>query len=369
MTGGGVRRSRRLLAIGYQGFENIGDEAILSGIEVVLANGPATVGAIVCGPKPASVVGFPSARRISSARLLPTPRALRALWASDGLLLAGGGLIHDHWPTVIPRYLAWIALARALGKRVIWLGVGVGPIHCASLRWLARISRQLSTLALVRDPASAELLGGVGLRVGITPDPAFFNHRPPRRVVSDQDGELAIIIRGPTPRDKHGADALAAALIDVCTMGPRRGWHPVLLTMAGPADAPFAERLRRRARDHGMAFEIASLATTPADALERLAACRAVISVRLHGLVLAALAGVPCVPVAYDAKVRAAAVQLGIGDLVVALEDVTAERLFSRLGDAIAPGRREDVAVRLDRMRDQQSLVADRLANAAGATW
>lgn len=360
-----ARRPRRLLSIGYQGFGNIGDEAILTGIEAILADGRVMVDAIVCGPEPASVVGFPSARRIPSARLLPTRRALRALWASDGLLLSGGGLIHDHWPTVIPRYLAWIVLARTFGKRVVWVGVGVGPIRRPWLHGLAKLARRLTTLALVRDLASAELLD-VGRQVDVAPDPAVFNSRPTRRA-GDQAGELAMIIRGPTPGHHDDADALAAGLIDAWEMGSQLGWRPALLTMAGRADDVFSDLLRRHARDRGIAIAIAPLAATPSAALDRLAACRAVISVRLHGVILAAVAGVPCVPVAYDAKVHAAAAQLGIGDLVVDQVDVTAERLFSRVRDASSSDRREQVEARLQDLREQRAWVADRLATALKA--
>ena len=357
---------RRLLAIGYQGFGNLGDEAILTGMEALLADVPVTVSAVVCGPQPGSVVGFPSARRITSARLLPTPAALRALWASDGLLLSGGGLIHDHWQSVIPRYLAWIALARVLGKRVVWVGVGVGPIRRGWQRVLARVARRLTALALVRDVASADLLGGVRDGLEVMPDPAVFNERPMRAAGAGTTGQLAIIIRGPAPGQRELADALAAALVDTCAAAGQRGLDPVVLAMAGRADDGFVARVRRRAQERGMEIPITALGPTPAAAMERLAACRAVISVRLHGVLMAALAGVPCVPVAYDAKVRAAAAQLGIEELAVALEDVTPDRLLASVTEAMEPGRQDRVETMLDAMRGQRALVAGRVAAALG---
>lgn len=359
-----MSRSRRLVAVGYQGFGNLGDEAILTGIEAILVDARVTVAAVVCGPEPASVVGFPSAARIVSARLLPTPAALRALWASDGLLLSGGGLIHDHWPTVIPRYLAWIALARALGKRVVWVGVGVGPIRSRSLRGLAWLARRLTNMAIVRDPSSADLLGGVGERLVVAPDPAVFNARPIRSASAPGAGELAIVIRGPTPGHRDRADTTASALVDTCEAARRRGLRPVVLTMAGRADAEFAALVRDRARARGETIPIAPLGSTPAAAMQRLASCRAVISIRLHGMILAALAGVPCVPVAYDAKVRAAATQLGIEDLVVEQGAMTADSLLERVAEASLPQRVERVEACLEALRGQRRRVAGRIASA-----
>lgn len=368
MTESAIGETRRLVAVGYQGFGNIGDEAILTGIEAILADGRTTVRAIVCGPDADSVVGFPTARRIVSRRMLPSSAALRELWAGDGLLLSGGGLIHDHWPSVIPRYLAWIVLARALGKRVVWIGVGVGPISRPWQRMLARLARHLTTLALVRDSASADLLGGPGERVAVMPDPAVFNVRPAHRADPDGAHELAIIVRGPTPRHRRGADVLAAAVVGAYEAAPAHGWRPVLLTMAGAADDPFVSLLYQAAARRGLTIEITPLGSTPAAAMQRLARCGAVISVRLHGLILAALAGVPCVPVAYDAKVRAAADELGIGDLVVDQARVTVADLLERLERATGRERRERVDGRIREMRERLRGVADRVAAAMGSS-
>ena len=358
--------TRRLLAVGYQGFENVGDEAILTGIESILGDGRATVSAIVCGPVPGSVVGFPGARRISSPRLLPTGPALRALWASDGLLLSGGGLIHDHWPSVIPRYLFWIVLARALGKRVAWLGVGVGPISRGWQRVLARLALRLTTIALVRDAASTELLGGVGGRLEIVPDPAIFNPRPDPDSRGKRTDGLAIIIRGPAPVQRDQAHRWATQVVEVCAEAPALGWRPTLLTMAGPTDGAFVDLVRRLGAERDASLEIASLDSTPEAAIGRLATFGAVISMRLHGLLLAALAGVACVPVAYDAKVRAAAIELGIGDLVVEPAALTAQVLLDRLAVAADPACRRRVEERVTRLRDRREAVADRIVAGLG---
>lgn len=364
----GTRRpggERRILVIGYQGFANIGDEAILTGIEALLAGEVVRVAGVVCGPYPASVAAFPSATRISAPRLLPTQASLRALWSSDALVLGGGGLIHDHWPIVIPRYLGWIAIARLFGKRVVWVGVGVGPIRRRFHRLLARLATRLTTLALVRDRASAELLGGETARVAVIPDPTCFNpfaSEPP----GSRNDELAIILRGPTPRDARHAGALAAGLAEVYRLAGARGWRPVLMTMGGPADEPFLTNLRQRLSEPGPSVAVEQLGPTPRHAIERLAEVGGVISVRLHGLVLASLAGAACVPVAYDDKVSAAAAELGIADLVVATSEVRGALLLDRLAQARSPERMRLVRDRVDAIRQRMPEVAERVMVALG---
>lgn len=346
-----------LFALGYQGFGNLGDEAILTGIEAILDQSGLTIDALVCGPRPDAVVGFLRARRLPSPRLLPTWSAIRALRSSRGLVLAGGGLLHDHWPTVIPRYVAWILLARLLRRRVVWIGVGVGPIRRRTHRFLARFACRLAALALVRDSTSAALLGGERRRVRVIPDPALFNPPPPP-VASDSDPALAIIVRAPVPADGDRAPHLAATLVEVAEAAFARGWRPTFMTMAGDADRDFTTRLLAVAAERGVSAEMRSLGPTPRAAVTTLAACRGVVTVRLHGLLLAAVAGVPAVAVAYDAKVNAAARQLGLGDLVVDLASLTTDDIMSRLELAGEPARRVKLAAEIDRVRSQLPDVA-----------
>ena len=52
---------------------------------------------------------------------------------------------------------------------------------------------------------------------------------------------------------------------------------------------------------------------------------------RLHGLILGALAGVPSVAIGYDPKVMQAAILLGLGDVAVAVDGATAAALRDAL--------------------------------------
>jgi polysaccharide pyruvyl transferase WcaK-like protein len=52
-------------------------------------------------------------------------------------------------------------------------------------------------------------------------------------------------------------------------------------------------------------------ASTPEQAMQQFQAASLVVAMRLHGLILAALAGSPCAALSYDPKVTAAAESLG----------------------------------------------------------
>ena len=68
----------------------------------------------------------------------------------------------------------------------------------------------------------------------------------------------------------------------------------------------------------------------PAAALDQFAGASLVLAMRLHGLVLAALAGAPCAALSYDPKVAAAAAAIGCP------LQVLGESVVSSLGDSWA---------------------------------
>ena len=341
-------RSRRAAIVGFHGFGNLGDEMILAGIEVLLRPVPITVTAIFGGPGLAGTTAFPDADRHVMARLLPSPAALRVLRRVDLLLLGGGGLINDHWPAVIPRYLAWIVAARIAGAEVAWIGVGVGPIRRRAWRWLARLAAGLSSTVLVRDHASARLLGGPSSRIRVIPDPALLLERPATR---DRTAWLGMIGRPPVHAGGPDEDGMLDLLVSLAAAGRSAGLEPRLLMMAPSVDHAFTMRLADRLEADGPRPAIEVLGPTPEGAAEQIASMRAVVSVRLHGLLLSALAGVPCVPIAYDAKVTAAAEQLGIGDLVIHPDSMSGAVAERTLAGAQQPDRMAVVAERVSRLR------------------
>jgi polysaccharide pyruvyl transferase WcaK-like protein len=341
-------QTARATILGYQGFGNVGDEAILTGLEAALDGSRIDVTDVICGAS-APVAGFPNAERLPSRRLLPSVSAVKRLRASKLLILSGGGLIHDHWAIVIPRYLAWTLLARSLGVPVVWAAIGVGPIERASFRRLAGLIVDSTTSLTVRDKRSQEWIAKVrpGRVVDVAADPAFFNAVPPRP--ASRRG-LALIGRLPTPRDAAQGDRVVATLAELARehdADPR-----AIITMAGELDEPFLARLREGIGP-GVKPPIHRLGPDPKRALELISTFDAVISVRLHGLIFCALTGVPCVPIAYDEKVRSAAERLGLGDLVVDLADVSPALLRERLAQVRTPDRMATVAAKVAGFRDE----------------
>ena len=353
------RRTIRATVFGLQGLGNLGDEMILAGIEKLLAPLPIEVTALFGGPRLAQTPAYPSARRHTTWRLLPNPNALRVLGRHDVFVVGGGGLINDYWPGLIPRMLLWIVAARLRGAHPVWIGVGVGPIRRRPWRMLARLAARLSTTVLVRDEPSARILGGPSRRVRVIPDPALFLD-PPRRRRPPSD-VLGMIVRPPVDDREPHVTRLVEAIAALAVAGRSAGLRPLLLMMCPAVDAAFAERVADRLARDADRPSIEALPTSPEGALRYVAGLPAMVSVRLHGVFLAAVAGVPCVPIGYDIKVASAADRLGLGDLVVdpaqPIHGVAAEMLSA----ARDPERVRLVAHRVAAMREQANGIRNML--------
>ena len=102
---------------------------------------------------------------------------------------------------------------------------------------------------------------------------------------------------------------------------------------------------------------------TPHERIGILTTCDAVIGMRLHSVIFAAAAGVPVVGLAYDPKVSQLADELGIGDLVIDLQDLDADTVFDRTAAALelATERRDAIAGRVELLR-RRALMSEEAA-------
>ena len=296
------------------------------------------------------MVAFPAAARVRTTRYLPSIAAWGALRRADALMISGGGLMNDYWPTVIPRYLAWCLVGRLAGCRVVWVGAGVGPVRRRVWRWLAGLAFMASRVVLVRDQASEDWVRRChrGAKVRIIADPAFF--LPVIPATDPVPSGVAIVARGPTPVDTALTDDLVRSLALLATTLRARGERVELISMQPDEDRAFIGSIQEAvAAQRGTALPVTWLPPDPTTALALFATFDRLVTVRLHGLILGALAGVPSVAIGYDQKVVQAATLLGLNDVAVAVDGATATALEDAL-DRLAsdPGRRDKVREAID---------------------
>jgi len=297
MSGGG-----KVLLCGYYGEHNLGDDALL---EVLLSQLPPGWEPLVTARDQAIVqhcFGVATTDRRSLAGVL------RALTGCDALVLGGGSLLQDSTSfKSLLYYAALIISARFLGKRVGLWGQGLGPLHRRRSRLLVRNLLPLAHAISWRDPASASLAADWGIEASVGSDPVW----------------------GLLPRPWHGAGGPIVLCWRPVAQLQGAAWRPYLealdqlaadsdraviwlpfhqeqdrgLLQALHADGLVPSRLMERSRELAV--------DDPAAALEQFSGASLVLAMRLHGLILAALAGAPCAALSYDPKVAAAAGAIG----------------------------------------------------------
>jgi polysaccharide pyruvyl transferase CsaB len=291
-----------VLLCGYYGEHNLGDDALL---EVLLDQLPEGCVPLVTARDQDEVTERFGVACVDRTRL---GRVIAALADCDALVLGGGSLLQDATSfTSLLYYVALILLARMQGKPAILWGQGLGPLRRRRSRLIARAALHQVTAISWRDPASAAVASSWGVQGVVGSDPVW---ALPQGVWRGHGGPIVVCWR-PLPRlGETEWRSLLTALADLAAAKDRQVlWLP----FHHQQDPGLLQQLEASgwlppvlaARSHE------EWAETPRQAMELFERAGLVVAMRLHGLILAALAGAPCAALSYDPKVAAAASALG----------------------------------------------------------
>lgn len=321
----------KVLISGYYGFANLGDEAILE----VLTN------ALIDAGHQVTVLSANCARTEylhgrHGVKAVPRLTGIvPALLRHEVLISGGGGLLQDATSrTSLEYYLTLMRLAKLCKRRVIVYGQSIGPLTRAGERSMVNVLER-NVLLAVRDGRSQRYLASLGLDATLTADPALLLERPtsnpsdPQRQRDPQyDPQhdpvkpLLIIPRGDKPQIQA---ALERALVTFREQPAHRDL-PLAVMALSPDDQAAARALQQQARNVQIWH-----ADSPDVALDRIASAQGVLSVRLHGLVLAAASGVPYSGIAYDPKVRVFLEATGAACWQLPEDEIALSRAFGQV--------------------------------------
>ncbi len=273
----------RVLISGYYGFGNLGDEALLAGILGGLrAQGHTPV--VLSGDPVATsrLHGVEAVQRVAGLPL--------ALLRADALVSGGGGLLQDRTSRrSLDYYLGAIRLARMLGKRVVVYGQSLGPLSDGAQ---LAVGRALKGLPLaVRDERSMRLASEMGLKANLVADPALLL-KSDSSTTAKEEAPVLLVPRGGEPQLNGALADLAVELAESGVPLAAMAFHP-------REDGQEVERLKALVPSLAVWDE-----SDPQAAVALLQGARYVVSVRLHGCILAAAAGVGFAGLSYDPKVK-----------------------------------------------------------------
>ncbi len=298
----------RIALSGYYGFDNAGDEALLSAITMSLKRLRPDLEFLVFSGNPQKTQRL---HGVEAVYYMHPLQVLRGLLRSD-LLISGGGSIFQDVTSgrSLAYYISVVALAKLLGKPVIFYAQGVGPINRPLSRLLMRLVANRVDLITLRDEDSWQLLREIGVNrpeIRVTSDPVFAL-RPLPQDYESVDTKLAEIINPDKPvlgvsvrqwPALEGYQPELACCLDELAL---QGYQILFIPMAYPDDLAASQR-------------VASFMKRPAVLLDEDLSSREhlalisrmnfIIGMRLHALVFAASMGVPFAGISYDPKVDA----------------------------------------------------------------
>lgn len=275
----------RVLVSGYYGFGNLGDEALLSGLLTGLKQMGHTPVVLSSDPR--------TTRQHHDVEAVHRVRGLAmAMARADALISGGGGLLQDVTSRrSLDYYLGVIRFARKAGKRTVVYGQSLGPLSTAGLDAVARTLRGMPVA--VRDTQSIKLAADIGINAELVADPALLLAKAGLEPVPEPDEAPVVLVpRGGQPQLNEALEELALELVEAGVPVAGMAFHP-------REDSASVSRLRRMVPQLDVWVESDPIAT-----LRRFERARYVVSIRLHGCILAAAAGVGFAGISYDPKVK-----------------------------------------------------------------
>lgn len=284
-----------------------------------------------------------------------TLNSVKHIKKADLLLIGGGGIIQSS--TSLANLLfhlsrTWIAML--LGTPFAITGIGAGPIPHKLGRILTRWAINNAKSISVRDHESADYLRALGINreIPIYTDLAF---GLPKIKVSRKKTEatlrIGISLRpdvGPRKARLNYNNALELGLkiVEGILSTEKNLGRKIHITFISFNDEQDLEIGRNIAQIHNASarIDLCPASTTPLDRIKFLANLDLTIAMRLHCIILSALASTPSIGIPYDPKVKVALEALQQNDLV--LEDGSSPLQIQTLLTRIIPdleNRREAI--------------------------
>jgi polysaccharide pyruvyl transferase CsaB len=300
---------------GYYGFDNAGDEAVLYSIIKELRRLKPELKIIVLSNNPVKTKFTFGVEAVTRWHL---PSVVSVIREASLLISGGGSLLQDvTGPKSIIYYLGVVGIAQAMRVPTFFYSQGIGPVTGLLGKKLIPLVADRVDKITVRDNQSARLLESLGVtkpKVIITPDPVLgidpegVNLSRGEKLLGPLgEGSLGRI--GLTLRDWPGMEELLPSLAKWCNDCASQGWEIVIMPFHLPEDRVLGERLLNiMAQERNFSQEkcvILEGGYLTEEYLSIIGNLDFLISMRLHGLIMAGVMGVPMAGISYDPKVDA----------------------------------------------------------------
>lgn len=335
-----MKHSPNIVICGNYGATNLGDEAILESIlqfvhkavpgahvTVVSANPALTASQHHVNVVPKIPSGFRSFFSAFFGKKLK--KTLDAYRHADAIIFGGGGLFSDEKPRAIFIWSMQILPALLMKKPVFCFGQSVGPLMMKMSRRMVKFLFRRMKVVIVRDEASRGLLEKIGVRhAEYVPDPVFglnIGKNSHHSSAGDRDHHVLFSIR-PWLRHPEKNYETLARFID--WLYETYHLKTFFVPFQSNQDDDSKEMLAIAARlEHREAAKVLAYNEDLTDVVQLMKKSTAVIGMRLHSLILAAITETPFLGLSYSLKVTEAVRQLGMGNYFCEYRDLDLQTL------------------------------------------
>lgn len=292
--------------LGYYGYGNRGDDALLSAILDDFGRISDTFSPIVLSHRPEITKSEYGVESINRFNIFKMRRAMKRA----KLFIAGGGsLIQDVTSTKsLMYYLYCIRLAKSLGLKVMLYANGIGPVIKNRNRKKAAEVLNLADVITLRDADSLDFLKSLGVtkpQISVTADPAFGIKKgddgAARKILSDmgvEGGFVCVSVRALTEKDGSFINGLAGMMDYI---SESYGVTPLFIPMQYERDMRVSRAVAERMKSSAV---LVSRALSVSEIIGLISLSEAVIALRLHMLIFGAALGIPAMGINYDPKVK-----------------------------------------------------------------
>ncbi|MBT7192175.1 MAG: glycosyltransferase [Anaerolineae bacterium] len=367
-------KSKKILIAGYYGFQNTGDEAILSAMIHDLKEQLGDVDFYVVSGDPSHTKKTHGVHAISWTDIRSITNAITAC---DMVILGGGGIFHDYWgfdPTTMLTqnhsgiaYFSGIALlAKLLKKPFMLYAIGIGPLMTDLGRQYTQFACEQAQIITVRDIESKLLLEKLGVLsddIHLTADPAF-------GIQSMLKGNRSIL----ADNKKNNGPVLSVAVRNWDFNISQRYWESQVagaldifieshngtvifipfqnLKQSNLCDEEVSERIRLKMhnKEHAIVLSDNKTAHEKANIISQ---SDLVLGMRFHSIVFAIASGIPAVGLVYDKKVQNLMNRASLSEYAIPLEKITAQSLSDQLSSVFKNRKRlrENIATQGDSLK------------------
>lgn len=297
---------KSVFIFGYYGFENLGDEAILSSIVKMIQEKSSDTEIFALSY---NVKYTERTHKINGVSRNSIKDIFSAIRNSDLVISGGGSLLQDVTSSrSLIYYLAIISIAKILKKPVLFFCNGFGPIKKSLNKYLAKIVINKVDRIVLRDPRSKILMEEIGITrpIEVTSDATFcLDSVSEVRVKEILESEsiptdkplIGISVR-PWSVGKDFINTMAKFGDYVANRDLEVVFIPMQASKDGEISREIIKHMEKRAY-------ILKNGYTPEEILGIIGSLDILVAMRLHALIFAAITEVPMIGLEYDPKVQA----------------------------------------------------------------